>query len=510
MIKPWRRKMAIIGTVFMGLFLFGLIVAGIVVTIPSPQVESNETLDINMEIAGQKHISVNISDATNDSLLQAWYIDVFTILFPALGLAGTVIPTVYHARDRKVKGILMHEMTKYFFPCYGIIMLENIVLALVGQVCCAIGEDKLLWWFFFGLILSTVYAAALVLGTGLHERVTQFYVDVYIADNISELAVIQQKNNSGRTESDQKRRTDRSKFLAAISEHIAEKIANTECPFFINDNERIKEICQISKVITYQRKRDNPELEGKYGFIDSFDTIFKYADFEVESSAISENVFYTLPASNNVRVAFSKQVTYAYEFWQNVLRPCQSIGQEAKAACRILYAMNFEHNKLNDNYVIIGCGLIVYLYRKYHSNSSEHQMREVDQCAVFIDHMTYVFRNEYCNETPEELRDILKMCTDLLFTVWVIALTEEYSVYRSYDSVHLHESIDRLILGESGYLAITTHVLGYVSKYMALGWIVIKQLPSIANKAWTMEQKRKMLAYVQQQLNSYQEGMSYE
>lgn len=514
MIKSWRRKVAIIGTVCMVLTLSFLFVAGTIVVVDSMRAESNQALDINWEIDGQKHISVNISDATNDSLLQNWLAELLAISIPTLGLAGTVIPAVYNAGTKKVKGILLQDMTRYFFPCYGIIMLENLALTLMGQACCAIGQTESLKWFLSGSVLSVVYAALLVLGTGLSDRLTRFYVKEYISDKISELAVVQQKKSSGRINPEQMKQfmTEHSEFLAALSKHIAEKTADTESPFFSNDNALVEEICQISKVITYQRKDENPELETRYGFTDSFDTIFHYANFEEDSSAISESIYYSLPASDGVRKDFSEQVNYAYEFWQNVLNPFQNIGQEVKAACRILYAMNFEDGKLNDNYVIVGCGLIVYLYKKYYSSSNEHQIREVEQCAIFIDQMTYVFRNEYCYALKDSLslHDTLKLCTDLLFTVWVTALIEEYSAHSSHDAIHLYESIDRLILGESGYLAVSAHTWDYVSKYVSLSWILIEQLPTIANKAWTMEQKRKMLAYVQQQLNFYQEGMRYE
>lgn len=509
MIKSWRRKIAKIGTACMILTLAFLFVAGVFVSHSSLKTEQNKALSLNLNIDGQRQVSVNISDSTDDSEIQTWLTELLTIVIPALGLAGTVVPAVYNAGNRKVKGILIQDMTRYFFPCYGIIMLENLALTLVGQACCAVGQTEPLKYFFIGSVLSVVYASALVLGTGLSEKLTEFYVKGYISDKIDELAVVKQSECSSKQNSEQVEQfiTKRSKFLAALSRHIAEKAADTESPFFITDEALVEEIRQIIKVITYQRRDENRELETSYGFTDSFDAIFRYADIEKDSNAICESIYYRLPASKCVRNDFSEQIGYAYEFWQNVLNPFPNIGQEAKTACRILYAMNFQKGKLNENYVVIGCGLIVYLYKKYHSSSNDHQVREVEQCAMFIDQMTYVFRSEfqYSSEDTISLHDTLKLCTDLIFTVWVIALIEEYSAHSSHDSPQLYEAVDRLILGESGYFAVSAHTWDYVSKYVSLSWNLIKQLPTIANKAWTMEQKRKLLAYVKQQLNFYQD-----
>lgn len=495
MLKAWRRLMALAGFVWMFITLIGFMYRGITGT------ASMNYIDYLAGYAEQVIGFLNRAD-------NPWNKNAMGIVFPTLGLAGSVVPAVYGARNRKIKGILIHDVTRYFFPLYGFIMVGNLAMSVAGQVCASMDIFQPLKYFLAGSVLSVVYAAVLILGTGLNERITQWYIQGYISDHISVLKV------SARQEQGSKNwlrrriycwiRTRRAKFLAALTSHIAEQTAEVKTPYCIIEKSLEKEIRQVIKIITYQTASQNTALKTKYGFTESFDVIFKYTDDSIDPNSCCDCVYYELPASEQVRGVLAGQVESAYEFWQIALGSFQNIGKEAKAACRILYALTFRNGRLYDNYMIMGCGLIVYLYKKYHSASDDSNKHEIERCAMFIDHMTDVFRGEACflDDPDNGLKDTLRLCTDLLFTVWVIAEAEIYSAPNTYECHQLNETVDRLILGEHGYVSRAILSQNNIAKYLCLGWCLIKKLPSVANKAMTMVQKRVLLDYILQEIKT--------
>lgn len=503
MIRFWR-KIFLLGANIIAIVMIIMLTLGLVNTVQFQNSNSEDLVSIDCKVNNQAEIAIEVKNTIEESQSQKLQPEAMAILFSALGLAGSVVPAVYNAGSRKIKGILVQDMTRYFFPHYGWLLVGNLIITLCGQICCAMDNTAGLLYFLIGALFSVAYATILILGTGLNQSTTEFFIKRYISDKIHTLKVTRSENSHQASYIQDKNdiQTERFDFLKALATHISEQTAEIETHFYMTRKTLLDEIRQVGKIITYQTAEYNQDLSSHPGFIDGFDLIFKFTDEPVDSIAICDNVYYELPASKEVRHEFSEQVEYAYEFWQIVLGNFDNIGKEAKTACRILYAMAFHNGKLCDNYLIIGSGLVLYLYKKYHHQNTDLASREVDKCAAFIDQMTCIFRGEsWLSSNPKvKTNDILKLCGDLLYTVWIIALVEECASLEHNSAPHLNEAIDRLILGEDGYIAILSHTQDYTAKYLSLVWCLLKQLPSVANKVWTLERQRSLLAYVESEL----------
>lgn len=113
MVKAWRRWIAIIGSGWMLVTLSAImyqLFTGVVL------------LDYVDSLAGYTEQIVQYLNAK----CNPWDKEAMKIVFPTLGLAGSIVPAVYGSRRQKVKGILIHNMTKYFFPFYGLFMTFNL------------------------------------------------------------------------------------------------------------------------------------------------------------------------------------------------------------------------------------------------------------------------------------------------------------------------------------------------------------------------------------------------
>lgn len=494
MVKAWRRWIAIIGSGWMLVTLSAImyqLFTGVVL------------LDYVDSLAGYTEQIVQYLNAK----CNPWDKEAMKIVFPTLGLAGSIVPAVYGSRRQKVKGILIHNMTKYFFPFYGLFMTFNLIISMAGQICTVMNITQTLKYLLSGSILSVLYAFVLVLGTGLNERITKFYIKGYINDHISKLQVsakhVQQSKYRWVRRHYQKCRNKRAKFLAALTSHIAKQTSDAKTPYCITDKSLKREIRQVFKLISYQTVKQNKALKNRCGFIESFEIIFQYATESVETNSCCNCVYFELPASELARSNFADQVESACEFLQIALESANNIEKEAKAVCRIIHALVFENDRLQENYVIICCGLVACLYKKYHSIVDNSGLHEIERCALFVDQMVDIFRGEagFLDKPVEGLRDALHLCADMLYTIWVIAEVEAYSAPNIYELYQVNEAVDRLIFGEHGYVGRSILSRLNTTKYLCLAWCLIMQIPSVARKAVTVEQKRELMNYILEKIH---------
>lgn len=494
MLKSWRRWLAFIGSGWMLVTLASIMYRVFNGAVLVAYVDS---------LAVYTEQIVKFLNPKNNP----WDKEAMEIVFPALGLAGSIVPAVYGSRGKRVKGILIHDMTKYFFPLYGLVMVLNLIISIAGQICAVMNITQPLKYLLTGSLLSAIYATVLVLGTGLNERITKSYIKGYISDHISKLRVSAKRKKQSRCkwikEFDYKRKNRRAKFLAALTSHIAQQTADVKTPYCITNKSLDHEIKQVFKLITYQTVEQNPALKDKCGFIESFEIIFQYTSVPLKAASCCNSVYYELPASDLVRSNFADQVESACEFWQIALESINDTGKEAKAVCRILHALAFENDRIQENYVIASCGLIAYLYKKYHSITNDVTLHEIERCALFVDEMIDTFRNEarFLGKPSEGLKDALRLCADMLYIIWVIAEIETYTAPRIYECYQVSEAVDRLILGEHGYVGRSILTQCNTTKYLCFSWCLIKQIPSVARKAVTMEQKRELMRYIFEKLN---------
>lgn len=407
--------------------------------------------------------------------------------FTILGLAGSIIPAVYNAGAKRTRGILIADMTKYFFPLYGIVMLQNFVLSITGQFV----ENLENWKYLLpATLVTTVYSILLLLATGLYERVSRLFISVFIYEQsrilrpkITRRQRITYKNK-------------RAAFLADLSTHIANQTAATNTPHCNTDKCLKREIRQIVNFMLSFSELRALKKKKPSRILDEFDLLFPSS--KQTHRNLRDSIYYELPASESIRNFFTLQIELSCEFWKQLLAPLPSLNEKAHTACRIFDSMKGHSKKRYGSLTVMTCGLIVYLYKSNHENATENASCNVDYCANFVQEMWNIFQADlpFINNTASLPNHVVSLYAEMLLILYGISQIEKYlQADRSYeDSVkHLldtfwkgaHVHIGRELLMDTPFQI-----------YLTLALHILRQLPSPANRPLSPAQKKKIRIYV--------------
>lgn len=401
-------------------------------------------------------------------------------IFEIFAVAGSIIPPVYSARSNRRKGVLIGDMTKYFFPMYGVVLLSNFILSVEGQSVAGIQK----WQYpLTGVLVTTVYAVTLILATGLVDAVSDAFVGSYI-----------RKMSKGLCSKAPKEEI--SQFLSELSSHISQRLVMERTPHCITSNGLKKSIITAVRLVAHKL----PDISGEncemQNFSDEFMLIFDSPD--VSRKKLFDDVYRGIPAIKERQNSFQLQVEFAGEFWKVTLNTIEDYADKVSAVCRIFDSIEKEQDTSRGYNTIMGCGLVLYLYKQNCSAPNKHEKDAANNCAQFINEMMEVFRADIAFQGVNGCVPDRKVClfADLIALVWVISEMEHY------------------VQGDLGYKSIPTQIITAfwhteyaclirknltadgMDCYIALAICLVKQLPSPVNRPLTQWQLGNLRKYV--------------
>lgn len=416
--------------------------------------------------------------------------------FVVFGLAGSVIPPVYKLEAIRKKGILIGEMIDYYFPHYKIVMLINFILSFCGQRINA----KDMWVYLFAAILVTVvYAIVLVMAIGLNK----WYSDRLIMRFTSNRIKVLQPDAFCSSMVDDKK-IERARFLAGMCSYISAELVKVTTPHCITPIHLEEYIRQIIPLIIPQEIRLNLTEPRDFGFLEEYSSFFRGLGRESETMEdICDAVFYEIPAYNDALQAFDLQVDLAEEFWRLILNPMPNLAAQVQGTCRVFHSVVSFSGEHQEGYLILGCGLITYLYRVGHERSEFTNTTATDYCARFVDEMrnTFLADKPFTKGDDGWERSVEQLCKDHMMLIWCIAETEIYRV-ASLQSKHEADRILKSYLNDAGCEIVwrMMHSI-HIRLYLSLALCLIRQLPSTANRSMAPAQKKRLCSYVLNQIN---------
>lgn len=420
--------------------------------------------------------------------------------FTILGLSGSVIPAVYNAGTKRTKGILIADMTKYFFPWYGIVMLQNLILSIVGQFV----ETMDNWKYLLPAILTTTaYSILLVLATGLYERVSRMFVRVYIWEKSCVLRpkfAYKQKSMLI---------NKRALFLKDLSSYIASQVIVAGTPHCNTDKYLAKEIQQIAEFMLPVSERKALKQKKTSTIVDEFGLLF--CSSRQVCGSICDTIYYDLPATESRKNFFALQIELACEFWKQLLGSIPNLSDKAHAACRIFCSMQsgskvekgigvYRKNCLQNYHgslSVMVCGLITYLYKTSQNEATEKLSSNVDYCAEFVHEMWAVFRAEvpFGDDGASISFYEVSLYTEMLFILYALSQIEQYIQAGK----EVEDSVKHLLddFWKSSYVHIGRKLLldENFCIYLTLARCILRQLPSPANRPLSPEQKKRLRFY---------------
>ncbi len=408
--------------------------------------------------------------------------------FAILGLAGSVIPAVYEAGSNRMRGILISDMTKYFFPAYGFVLLMNLLLSITGRFVEGIDS----WvYLLFPIFLTTIYSVTLILATGLSARISSLFVRLYILERSRILHHIQKTQKL----------SDKNKlaaFLADLSSHIAAQLATANTPHCNTSLSLMRDIWQVVNLIiplSTQQESEEERPEHAERILNEFDLIFSVP--ELTDANLANSVYYEMPASESVRKSFAFQIELSSEFWKLALSSMSSQNDRARAACRVFDSMNKIPKKHFGSLTVMTCGMILHLYKESRSAESNSNNPSIDYCVGFAQEMWNTFRSDASFLNNDEALYIKKVSlyAEILFIIFSISIIEQYLQSDSTTENTAKQALDEF--WGSAYVHIGRELLKkeHFKKYLALSLCMIRQLPSHANRPIFIAQKTGLQNY---------------
>lgn len=407
-------------------------------------------------------------------------------LFTVFGLAGSVIPAVYNARSRRLRGVLVSDMTKYCFPLYGIVMLENLVLSIAGRFVVGVEDWKYL---LPAAIATTCYSIILLLATGLYGRVSQWFAAMYIREQ-SRIFRPQSPDNPN-----QEQMEERAEFLADLSVHVAGQLAAASTPYCITGDSLKREIRMAAEFIVCEAVCSNLKHSKPGSILNEYDLFF--SALGLDKNTACDELYFDLPVAESARNTLFVQMEMARQFWKLILDQITGLSDQARAVCRIFDAMEHSGSRL-----VMTCGLIVALYKRNQSQGKNSYKRDIDYCTHFASELWKIFSAEKLFAQNQKIpKSDVMLYAEMLILIWNLSQAEQYLQGAGDCEDLVPQYLCEFWHGDHALIARNLVMNKPIQKYLSLAMCMLCQLPSPANRPLYPAQVKRLRGYILSQKN---------
>ena len=418
-------------------------------------------------------------------------LDGLQVVIGALGIAGGILSAITAVKLRRVNGILLDEVLNCYFPLYWVMFAFNCVFVALGQYCCIAGQALSSFICFIGAFLCLMYIIVVGAATAFSEKAANLLTSWY-TKKLAKILSPARKCKCAYVL--RKRKELRSKIIGSIGEHVASQLEKTTASFHISQGIE-QQVRAILKICGDSNSSDD------YSLIKDFTYSFSKGNIPLLPCEFENAVYYELPFTEAARNSFCEQMGLAYEMWKSILSPLHETGRAAQAACRILFIYVKQNKRRSFGHIsAICCGLVVYLYRYFCSDKESTDCGTLSRCAEFVYEMERIIDSELQQvaAAQQDADTLLRFCGEMMTLLLTMVNTEQYfSTTVNNKSVDLIlELLRRLHYRKDGIGISVNLVEEHITRYLCYTTLIFNRLPSVAARAQTIRQKRKIKAYV--------------
>lgn len=316
----------------------------------------------------------------------------------ATGAVCFALTYVNTARERRVKGILMEQVIREFYPWYGWIFSAHFLCAILGQYGCAVEARATAVLCLLGMFLSVAYALEMALSVVFSRERREDLVSCYI-ERAAKGAL---KNGP-----------DQARILHQVGQYVGERFQEGTLP---EDGIKTEEAGIVGLLLDLGGRGYCSSTLPEGDLLDQFALLFRTT--EGDKPPRPEYLLYDLPCCQKPWTAFQNHVLTFSRMWYSVLDGLQDGFRRAELACRIL--REAERKRLT---APVCCGLIVYLHEANSLDTAGFPALE-DQilCARFLGRLSHVQGSQEPGEQASAERS--DWCRDLLVVYFCLLLLE--------------------------------------------------------------------------------------
>lgn len=393
-----------------------------------------------------------------------------------LGIASGATSVLLSVKEKKIKGVLMSDILKFYFPFYLWFIIYNCIFVILGQYFCIVKLPYSAVLCFFGAFTCAIYIFVLCFFLVISENKLHWLVMLYINKKITVFIISRKNQDSGDVDD------CRVNFIGNAGEYLSNQLKCFNAPFCV----RSKQLDSQVEALLSLTCEKNTFIQK--GFLDDFPEIFN-AQKEVDISFFKTNpnllydaVYFRLPCIKESYDFFCKQIEMFYNIFNSILHPMLGSGYEVESICRMFYIYTIkDHYKGYKNITAFACGLILYLYR-YYSNAelprSTSKISHISNCIYEMERKFFEAKKHTEGTLAKNIDRLLYVCKEMLVELLVMATVEQYYGTESKIYNDLYDVINRMCMSENTSRTITNLVEEDFVRYLCYADIILSQVPS--------------------------------
>ncbi len=337
--------------------------------------------------------------------------DAMKSVVGAMGLVGLALSYINAARTHRVKGLLMNDVIRYYYPYYGCVFISYGVFALLGRYCWGVGARTsgviCLLGLFFGLLYQIIMAWKVFFSDAQSEKLATNYIKAmvyYYKEESTDVPPMQEIRSVARYISRRFVEENRRFVNASDSNNNGKSVEKADQDIML----LIEFLDEKRDVVAENESRET----HRCGVVGDFNHLFYLnSDSEKSGEAISLHdkiaaLLYGLPSFQSATKRFSLQVRMIADTWQSILTEAREPNLQIHIACEIL---RVSAEKLPSVLTPLCCGLILCLHELYIRSADISDGRQWNYCADFMHQMTLLIGKTPLWEKDNKIISVLRI-----------------------------------------------------------------------------------------------------
>lgn len=351
----------------------------------------------------------------------------------AMGLVGLALSYVNTARTHKVKGLLLNDVIRYYYPCYGWVFISYGIFALLGRYCWSVGARTAGVCCLMGLLIGLFYQVRMAWKVSFSDEQSEKLATNYIKDMVDDCKTRALEARPSRE-------------IHSVARYISRRFIDENRRFADvagatlsgrNSEEPDQDIQSLLKFLDEPKNTDaaNTRQEAdRRGVVGDFNRIFYLSSkagkakkaFSLRKKTAS--VLYGLPSFRDSVKRFGTQVRMTADTWRSVLSEAEDLFWQVHIVCQIL---SVSVKQVPSVVTPLCCGLILCLHETYIRNADISGSRQWNYCAEFLSQMTQLIENSRLREEDRETVSVLRiMCRDMVAVFLCLSYLDQASTFK--------------------------------------------------------------------------------
>lgn len=303
--------------------------------------------------------------------------DGMKAVISALGAVCFALTYINTVQTRRVKGVLLEDVVRFYYPYYGYIFILHGCFAALGQYSCTVKIRVSGIFCLVGMLVCLVYAVQMAYGICFSPRRCNRLVSQYIQ--------IRAESSSDQSSS---------QLVYQVAQYAAQRFE--ELGGNMENDDILRWLAALVPVDS-----DFRAIQSNM-FPDTFEYLFK-SENNSSGPVYSKYIFFSLPGYAERGRIFQMSVQQFSVMWDCLLSSVDSERQQTALACQMLRQAACEMT-------VLGCGLVRYLYTS-RIERLDRDRKKWDACAMFLS--SIVKQAEPLEDRNGTRRKILSCCMDM-------------------------------------------------------------------------------------------------